>query len=107
MTSSPAVPDPATSLVALYQDAMNALETDDPDRVLARIAEMEPIVAANAKDLAHRADVIDLHRRLLVRAEQVLLEFARMQQVMHQAHRLMRCYADALEPQSATVDRQG
>jgi hypothetical protein len=106
MTSSPAAPDPATRLVALYQDAMTALETDDADRVLARIGEMEPIVAANAKGLAHRPDVIDLHRRLLVRAEQVLLEFARMQKVMHQAHRLMRCYADALEPQPADVDRK-
>ena len=107
MTSSPAVPDPVTRLVALYQDATTALEADDPDRVLARIAEMEPIVAANARELAHRADVIDLHRRLRVRAEQVLLEFARMQKVMHQAHRLMRCYADALEPASASVDRRG
>lgn len=107
MSSSPAAPDPATRLVTLYQDATRALEADDPDRVLARIAEMEPIVAANAHDLAHRPDVVDLHRRLLVRAEQVLLEFARMQQVMHQAHRLMRCYADALEPQAANLDRQG
>src|ERR1044071_7302702 len=107
MTSSPAAPDPATRLVALYQDATLALETDDPDRVLARIAEMEPIVAANAKELAHRADVIDLHRRLLVRAEQVLLESPRMKKVMHQAHRLMRAYADALEPQSPSIDRQG
>ena len=85
---------------------MDALETDDPDRVLARIGEMEPIVASNAKELALRPDVIDLHRRLLVRAEQVLLEFARMQKVMHQAHRLMRCYADAFEPQPGDVDHK-
>ena len=106
MTSSPVAPDPATRLVVLYKDAMDAMEADDPDRVLARIGEMEPIVAANARELAHRPDVVDLHRRLVVQAEQVLLEFARMQQVMHQAHRLMRCYADALEPRPANVDRE-